>query len=91
MIRHHASWTSNGATFFIKPDGVSFSYDAEPDFMDEPMCESALAQLEEAYHMNISFPDAEEPILSFWRENSEDEMPNNARLYFDWKPALPGR
>lgn len=90
-IRHHASWPQNGVTFFIKPDGVGWNYDAQPVLMDDSMCEAALAQLEEAYHMNISFPDSEERVMSFWREVSDGELSDSARLGFDWKPPLPGQ
>ena len=88
-IVHHATLPANGVTFFINPEGVSWNYDKEYNWMfDGQDTDAALAQLERAYHLNVSFPDAEENVMSIYRianpNLSETTVP-----YYDWKPPLP--
>jgi hypothetical protein len=89
-IQHLADWGQNAAMFYINPDGVSWSYKKEMNFMfDETATNAALAQLQRAYHMSVSYPDAEEQMLAPWRTVS-DEMPEGALPDFNWQPPLPG-
>jgi hypothetical protein len=89
-ITHHAKWISNGATFYINPDGVTWSYDQSFYLInDKRDTEAALSQLERAYHLNVTFPDAEESIMSFLRQVNP-EIPDSAVPYYDWTPPLPG-
>lgn len=92
--KHHASWSSNGVTFYVNSSGVAWRHDKEPNtnIDDDGMTNAALAQLEEAYRFPISFPGVEENILSVWRvaaEISNQEVPKGARLSFNWSPPLP--
>ena len=88
--QHLADWGHNAAMFYLNPDGVSWSYKNEFNFMfDETATNAALAQLERAYHMNVSYPDAEEQMLAPWRVVSE-EISEGAVPFFDWQPPLPG-
>ena len=86
---HHAKWGANGATFFVNPEGVSWSYDSAPSFMDDPEVEAALSQLERAYHLHVSFPDAEESIMSMLRSMSPN-ITEGMVPHYSWRPPLPG-
>lgn len=88
-IRHHADWGANGATFFVNPDGISWSYDKEHTIWDDSGLEAALAQLERAYHLNVSYPDAEDSYMAMPRM-LDKTIPADAKPFFDWKPPLPG-
>jgi hypothetical protein len=88
-IAHHASWGSNGATFFVNREGVTWSYDSSPSFMDEPDFETALSQLERAYHLNVSFPDAEVSMMRLLRQMNPDISEASVPFY-EWTPPLPG-
>ena len=87
-IRHRASWAQNGVTFVLYKKGPSWSFDSEANSNDHMMAQAALGQLEEAYHMNVSFPGVEERLLSVWRVFTP-EMGSDARLAFNWRPPLP--
>lgn len=94
-VTHHASWSSNGVTCFVNSSGVSWTYDKKLDTImnDDGMTDAAIAQLEEAYHLPISHPRAEENIMSLWRavaEIANQEFPKDARaINFHWSPPLP--
>ena len=89
-IIHTARWNGNAATFFINSDGVSWSYDTAPNpLIDDTNTEAALAQLQRAYHLAVTYPDAEERIMSLWRALGA-EVSDSMRPYFNWKPPLPG-
>ena len=86
---HHAAWGTNGVTFFVRPEGVSFSYDREYNWMmDDMNTNAALAQLERAYHLNITFPEAEETIMSMWRDAGAN-ISASMKPDFRWTPPLP--
>lgn len=99
-ISHTAKWNSAWATFFINSDGVSWNQ-SHRDFnsLDDLFLYAALAQLERAYHLNISFPDAETRIMDWLRGVQEiakkqnpatPDIPNDAVPAFEWSPLLPG-
>lgn len=99
-ISHTAKWNSAWATFFINSDGVSWNQ-SHRDFnsIDNLFLEAALAQLERAYHLNISFPQAETRIMDWLRGVQEivkkqspeaPDIPDDAVPAFDWSPPLPG-
>jgi hypothetical protein len=61
--------------------------------------EVALTQLERAYHLSISFPQAEIRIMDWLRGVQEiakkrnietGDIPDDAVPSFDWSPPLPG-
>ena len=73
------------------PEGISWSHDNESLTMfDGILVEAALAQLERAYHLNVSFPRSEEMHMDFLR-GLDPSIPADAKPYFDWKPPLPGQ
>jgi hypothetical protein len=88
VITHKATWPQNSVTFYIQKTGITFTPSQPFQMMDDMMCDAALSQLQRAYHLNISFPDAEEQVISFWSSVSP-EFPDNAKLDFSWRPPLP--
>ena len=56
--------------------------------MDDMNTNAALAQLERAYHMNITFPEAEETIMSMWRD-ADSNISASMKPDFGWTPPLP--
>jgi hypothetical protein len=88
------------ATFFINSDGVSWNQSSR-DFssIDDLYLEAALTQLERAYHLSISFPNAESRIMD-WMRSTQDilrkvnpdtpDIPEDAIPAFNWNPPLPG-
>ena len=89
-IQHLADWGHNGAMFFVNADGVSWSYKKECRHNDETLTQAAKAQLERAYHMNVTYPDAEERVIAYWRAVSDEQIPAGTVPHFDWQPPLPG-
>lgn len=89
-IIHRANWHGNSATFYINPEGVTWSYANPPrTFIDDDNVEAALAQLQRAYHLAVYFPDTEKRILDFYRAAGSD-IPDSVVLDFKWQPPLPG-
>lgn len=88
---HHLSWGNNGATFLVDGDLVTWTYDKPPHLMDERPCEAALAQLQKAYQLSVSFPDAEEQELSYYRgmHFKSGQISNSTILDYDFQPPLP--
>jgi hypothetical protein len=87
-IVHTATWPQNSVRISITKSGLSFSPSRPFQMMDETMCEAAIAQLERAYHLAVSYPDAEKAVLSFWSSVSSD-VDDDAKIDFNWQPALP--
>lgn len=87
-ISHKAIWPQNSVTFYIQKTGITFTPSQPFQMMDDMMCDAALSQLQRAYHLNISFPNAEEQVFSFWSSVSP-EMNRNAKIDFNWRPPLP--
>ncbi len=89
VIRHKATWPQNSVMFLIKKSGtISFSTKSPLQFGDDSMLEAALAQLECAYHLRVSYPNAEDEVMSFWSSFSS-EIQAGSKIYFDWSPPLP--
>ena len=87
------------ATFFINAEGVSWNKSSR-DFssFDELNVKAALTQLERAYHLSISFPNAEPQIMDWMRSRQAilkqinpdvPDIPEDAIPAFDWNPPLP--
>jgi hypothetical protein len=99
-ISHTAKWNTGWATFFINSDGVSWNQ-SHRDFggLDQNFLEAAMAQLERAYHLNVSYPQAEKIIMDWmrgvqkiWKEHNPEhvDIPDGSVPWFDWSPPLPG-
>ena len=88
---HHSSWGNNGATFSVDVDRVTWTYDKPPHLMDDRPCHAALAQLQKAYRLSISYPDAEEQEMSYYRGMHYKSGPisKSTVLDYDWQPPLP--
>lgn len=90
-MKHTATWGQNSAVYQLNPnkkDDISFRFAQEPSLMDFEMQEAALAQLQSAYGLEVSFPDTEQQILAMMGispDNNQDEK----TLFFDWSPPLP--
>ena len=87
-MNHKATWAQNAVVFSVNPSGITFSFFQEPLLPDWTMQEAALAQLETAYGLEISYPEAESSILSLFGVSME-EIDNGKSLYFEWSPPLP--
>ena len=99
-ISHTASWSGIWVTFYINSDGVSWNQ-SNRDFgsLDNLYLEAALSQLEGAYHLSTSFPNAESRIMDWMRETQRilkqvnpdtPDIPEDATPAFTWNPPLPG-
>jgi len=99
-ITHKATWGSAWAVFFINSEGVTWSQ-SRRDFnaIDSLFLEAAMAQLEQAYHLSVSYPEAENRIMDWMtgiqeivkKQNSDTpNSPDDAVPAFDWDPPLPG-
>jgi hypothetical protein len=87
-IVHTATWPQNSVRISITKSGLSYSPGRPFQMMDETMCEAAIAQIERAYHLAVSYPDAEKTVLSFWSSVSSD-IGADAKIDFNWQPGLP--
>jgi hypothetical protein len=99
-ITHKATWGSAWAVFFINSEGVSWNQ-SRRDFnaIDSLFLEAAMAQLQQAYHLSISYPEAENRIMDWMRGTQEilkeqnpdtPDIPDDAVPAFEWSPLLPG-
>lgn len=91
--RHRATWRTNGVTIEISTDGPTLRFDSEPDpYFDQIYAEAALAQMEAAYGMDPSFPNAEKTLISLFAPKSDADEGvehTDVRLVFYWDPPLP--
>ena len=90
-MQHTATWRQNSAVYQLNPNNpaeISFSFFQEPSFADFEMQEAALAQLQKAYGLEVSFPDTEQHILAIMGMGP-DNNPDEIILFFDWSPPLP--
>jgi len=86
--------------FFVNSEGVSFNKSqSDSYFLDDLYVKAALTQLEQAYHLSVSFPDAEPRIMDLMRSKHQlamklnpdiPDIPDDARPAFKWSPPLPG-
>jgi hypothetical protein len=90
-MKHTATWGQNSAVYQLNPnnkDDISIRFVQEPSLTDFEMQEAALAQLQKAYGLEVSFPDTEQQILAMMGI-SPDNNPDGKTLFFDWSPPLP--
>jgi hypothetical protein len=87
-MEHTATWAQNTVVFSVEPSGITFNFSQEPLLPDWDMQEAALAQLETAYGLEISYPESESTILMLFGVSTE-EILNGKSLYFEWSPPLP--
>ena len=87
-IVHTATWPQNSVKITMTKSGLSISSNKPFQMMDETMCEAAIAQLERAYHRDISYPNAEEQVMAFWSSVSPD-VSSGSKIDFNWRPPLP--
>ena len=80
-------------TIEISTDGPTLRFDSEPDpYFDQIYAEAALAQMEAAYGMDPSFPNAEKTLISLFAPKSDADEGvehTDVRLVFYWDPPLP--
>jgi hypothetical protein len=91
--RHHAKWGKNGVTVELSTDGPTWRFDSEPDpYFDQLYAEAALAQMESAYGLDPSFPEAEKTLISLFASKpgeSEGLDHTQFQLELNWDPPLP--
>ena len=90
--RHHAQWGNNGCSFDLTGESPTWRFDENPkNHFDHMYAEAALAQMEKAYGRSVSFPQAEESLLSLltFPYKTSSEETNELQLAFKWDPPLP--